>query len=1263
MKLILLIIAVIILVPLASSETWSDDTDVTEILWNQSVIGLQCDINVTQDNGTYAFVGEEVDTVTHDTSNVQVGAGSCSFPAADAAINFPQLATGFDTLYNFTYAFWIKAVNKPGDMRMFGRQPNSDFNSGHWRAMISDNEAKFDFLANGEMRITDATDFTNNAWHFIAIVINQTGTSTSMQEYHDGLPTNVAVGASSLNLATNAMLTIGRIELSPTIDFVGNLDEIWLFNYSAKANHIKHLFDLGVNGTPLFNTIIIIPPDITPPVITIVSPTNNTRVNDLPLNMTFSVSDDFAGNMDCSLRNETVLFDEISTAQTTNFNLTFNNSVTETEINQKVTFNITCFDVALNFKTELLNITIDTINPAIVITSPLNNSVIDKTFNDLEFNSLCTDISPLAYNISLIDSSGNVLNSSQNNSPILTELQLKGEFGLSSVPSGEYTLNFTCVDSHTYTDAKIVDVYKDELLKKLYYTTKSSNDISIQFVSSNMNLCDFSSYPLFDREVFVYDFSCNKGIGQNYYQFILRDNYGKLKYLPKSKYKAHFVTEDNFITFDLKNAEYSIAKSGKDYAITVWTYDTYLEFKNSIGGLNKELAFLNINVSESNFTSIDHFDIQIDEIILNSDTFVTVSDVSFNLSQDELLTMKNSLILTKFSNPQSTEVTGRLTFNNEVLLERYVSSVAGLDTVRSINFIIINVNGKAGTNNLTYEIKEDGAGSINISNWQTHIVTNITTNNVEYGTTERIINTSFSSSTFTNITSIFVNKNISSNTFLDISNRFEANTASTITCLIDDTISSPIYRRRVLSSTDVASTGISFIDKQESDSKTYHINCSNTEGATIQVNATFIAMDLRDLSGYIINANTSSNPNTGLTGSTVTLSEGNHEITSIGNFPVRNGTKIEVTSTVHLNSSTGDQIIMIILNTSNNCFDSHSRSLTTNDIGTIKFYSSCNITGISFINVTLGIKVSAGETVEIVDESLTIFEIKSLNTSIANTAPLVNLLSPALNSELNGVSTIEWFTSELNGNDFVTNITVINSSDTNEIAINLGDDITNISFNFSTLGAGSFILNITSLENDTAELLFGTATITFRVVPFAIIVNLSSPANNSILESGNIAFQFITQTSGANCSLHIDNTINFANQSQNSTIGLNTFATVNVANGTHDWLVRCVNESLSGVSGQFFFDVLLESANALSIRSCPDTVAEALILIMLVIIALVFIIMGLGAGALGVFGAVMLMITSWYISPCLEIFAFALALLSGFLIIFFIAKSFTTNIN
>lgn len=82
--------------------------------------------------------------------------------------------------------------------------------------------------------------------------------------------------------------------------------------------------------------------------------------------------------------------------------------------------------------------------------------------------------------------------------------------------------------------------------------------------------------------------------------------------------------------------------------------------------------------------------------------------------------------------------------------------------------------------------------------------------------------------------------------------------------------------------------------------------------------------------------------------------------------------------------------------------------------------------------------------------------------------------------------------------------------------------------------------------------------------------------------------------------------------------------------------------------------VFFPHVDTLQVGVCPTDTAGVLTLWLIVIIAILFILLGfVKGGVFGVFGAIMLAVTSWYIAGCVAFFAFILALVSVFLFIYF----------
>lgn len=78
--------------------------------------------------------------------------------------------------------------------------------------------------------------------------------------------------------------------------------------------------------------------------------------------------------------------------------------------------------------------------------------------------------------------------------------------------------------------------------------------------------------------------------------------------------------------------------------------------------------------------------------------------------------------------------------------------------------------------------------------------------------------------------------------------------------------------------------------------------------------------------------------------------------------------------------------------------------------------------------------------------------------------------------------------------------------------------------------------------------------------------------------------------------------------------------------------------------------------DALSVTECLTSTPGVLTLYLLPIVAFFFIAAGLKyrIGFVGFFGALLLMVFSWYLSPCSNFFAFVMGIFSFVLIIYFV---------
>lgn len=1231
-------------------------------VYNNSLAILGHGNAVDEDNSTYGITLDTFGNPAYSFGDFGRGNKTLTFDGNDI-LNISGGQEQFSTIMNFT-VLWCMDTGISASKAIITRATNGGSGDGLWKCSI-ETGIRCAYVSAGGASI-DARAPKGNGDAFgdecFAFVVNVTSNTITAQLLVNGSSDKMTLeSAGNTWAAQNPAddITIGYDAAQGGYWLTGDLYYISIINKTMTTDEVKEYhnspdFEIEENA-PAPSAA---PPDTTPPVITLNSPDNNSRNNTIPFIFNLSVSDDSGNPIICVLRNTTDIFNETTSAQNIDFNMAYNTS--ETSLSQQFDFNITCFDnvePANSSKTELLNITIDNILPEITITTPLNNSIIDKFTGNLSFNALCSDSYPLSFNISLINSSGGINDSYQNDSEINDELLIKGFFDLSAVPIGLYSLNYTCVDAHTYYGSKVTRAIKDTLLNKLYYETTTRNDISVQLIASDLALCDFGTWSASDREIFWYDFSCNAVKGQHYYTFMLRDNYGELKYLSNSDYNAHFVTQDNFITLDLDNDEkvsYEITKIGNAYRINIQTDRTWLNFKNSIGGLNKQQTFLNLEIIESIYTSMNHFDFNIPTVTIDSDVFVPILNLTVNVTDETHITFKGSGIVEKITQPQSTEVTGRLLLNDEIIFEGTLISTAG--TI-PFNLPIHDAELKAGQNNISVEVSESGQGAINITNFiiEGDVDESFVDNEIEHTHNNETL--LFASADFLNIFNISVNRTINTSSLIDFHHRVEniPALATTITCYAENNNTgelTPSYYSYMAAAGDSGSTGVAFASRILSNtSEKWMLYCKAVNGNQLINTISAYMFLLGDNNGNIINS--LQNSSTAVT----TISSTETTVLNINNFRFQNSSEVDMIASISAQSTSGVHTtpMQFKINTStldeDDCMgESRTDFLASADARTIKIYFECEDNNRGFINFTLYAQTATGESADILNVSVSGYEVNGLPFSEQNIPPIVALTLPLNNENLRLVNEIEFMGSDVNSNEFIMNITLSNSSNTSVIAGNLPKEAANISFNFSTFTVGTYELKILIRENETADNLESFDNISINIV--SVIINLTNPLNNSVKRNNPVEFKYTVDVV-SNCSLFF-NSVWTINQSMNASIGANSFDALTLANGTFFWSVGCVNTGIETRSETNTFLVDL-STQSFDVMTCPSTVAGMMFLVLAVAIALFFVFIALmfGIGVMGVFGSIMLIVLSLYLSPCINLFAYILALISMFLLIWF----------
>ncbi len=330
--------------------------------------------------------------------------------------------------------------------------------------------------------------------------------------------------------------------------------------------------------------------DLIPPVLTLVSPSNSTRNNSVPLNITFTVTDNNLNALICTLRNTTFLFDSGTFAQSVNSIIVLAKG--ETALDQNFpSLELRCFDnTILNNSAVLsLNYTLDTVPPIISPINPTNNKRFNRdVFSSISVKANCTDAPVFRFNITIQNDSDRIA-SFESRSPVNNFIIIDDQLTISNLGVGNYSVNHTCADPHTKQLIGDYDTRKNSTdFDVITYDTGSSK-FEIKYIRNSLSINDFGTSKLDTNDKYKFWFNTNQTESKTKRTFIFEIISNKpVYYLENSKYNGHFITGNNWIDFELEDedATYSVTKNGIDnFEVSVTTSKTSLEFE-SVGDLN-----------------------------------------------------------------------------------------------------------------------------------------------------------------------------------------------------------------------------------------------------------------------------------------------------------------------------------------------------------------------------------------------------------------------------------------------------------------------------------------------------------------------------------------------------------------------------------------------------------------------------------------------------------------------------------------------------
>ncbi len=549
-----------------------------------------------------------------------------------------------------------------------------------------------------------------------------------------------------------------------------------------------------------------------------------------------------------------------------------------------------------------------------------------------------------------------------------------------------------------------------------------------------------------------------------------------------------------------------------------------------------------INTSKANHTtetvftplniSINHFDFIISDLDIDSATYVTIANRTFNFTSPKNVTFFGSGSLVKVTMPQSSDFSMRIIFNDVTYLDQVIRTVSGTGSYGVFTIPFIEVNASEGVNNISIEIKEEGNGAVGLRGLEIHVMINETNIESGYFSSIQTADFTFTSATFENVANFTLDKTGDGKIYMDVHHTISSDSNNDqVDCYLESNQTGEttvIYSRFLKTAGTTGSTGINLFSKNSTPGQEIQMLwCKDGASSIITNNVSILFMEIEDENGHTIQGFQNETSLTGLTNTNLIMNT---------THTVQNGTTLEITLTTILQSTSGSQTPLIKINSTqplSECSLEYNRTLDSNsDIGTVKIHANCGeLTPGDTYDLTAWVIVEAGETLNVLNSSVSAFEVILQDTDIINTPPIVAILSPVNNSIISGNQFVNWTTTDEEGNNYQTNITLDNGTQF-ILASQLDQSISSFEFDSSTFEDGIYILTVLSYENDTAELFFGfeNHTITINnIVPTIIITN---PNTQTVTSSTMNLIVGIDET--GSCNFSIDNGIN---QTMNPSIG------------------------------------------------------------------------------------------------------------------------------
>jgi len=494
--------------------------------------------------------------------------------------------------------------------------------------------------------------------------------------------------------------------------------------------------------------------------------------------------------------------------------------------------------------------------------------------------------------------------------------------------------------------------------------------------------------------------------------------------------------------------------------------------------VNTSYYGININISDFTFSSSD---------------YVVLSNTTFNTSS--LLTgfgALSSFNVVKTIGSGDSDVYGKVSVDGVTIIEQKLRTAGktggtlqpGVTGFKPFNFAVAN-----GEHYITLEVYRTSSGTIQIDDIDFSLGKFESTAGFAGRGNLTTFNTDFSSLTPTLVYTKNITKNVITSTYIAGTFSINASAQTDVICNFQNGGDSPYFIVSIPDDQTTRTASTNYITEPESISDSFNITCYSTNVATVGISGTFIEADMADDNNNTIHHISISNSSTNYT-NTLIFNEGYNKLIEDKNHLQVNGTNRLMSVSFSTRSLTGEQTptYMINITDSDNgtvmFMSKKERYHGTSGVGNIFFYPVAeglvpghNYTSEAWINVP------AGEQIEVLDESFSLFENTIFDTAIINIAPLVTINSPTSGTFITNGFNINWTTQDTQLDRYLSNVTITNQTHTIVIQENINDTTSSIYYDSNLYGW--FNLTVESCENETVDLFCGDDTIDVFLSPIA----------------------------------------------------------------------------------------------------------------------------------------------------------------------------------